>query len=313
VADIIITGGAGFIGSNLADKLLTRGFSVAVVDDLSSGFKENLPASVRLHRVDIRSAVMNRIFEIESPKYIFHLAAQLNVRRSVADPIFDADVNVMGTINLLQAAKIADVEKIIFTSTGGAIYGEQEYFPADENHPTNPDSPYGITKLTCEKYIQFYYKTHGLKYCIFRLANVFGPRQSAIGEAGVVAGFYHKFLSGEEAFINGDGGQTRDFVFVGDVVEALVKALDYPQCNIFNIGTSKEATVLDLFRMMRDIAGSRQQEKFAPAKAGEQRRSVITHDRVTKELGWEPQVDLRAGLKKTFEFFKTKKLQFARV
>ncbi|PJA26542.1 MAG: UDP-glucose 4-epimerase [candidate division Zixibacteria bacterium CG_4_9_14_3_um_filter_46_8] len=313
MADIIITGGAGFIGSNLADKLLTRGFSVAVVDDLSSGFKENLPASVRLHRVDIRSAVMNRIFEIESPKYIFHLAAQLNVRRSVADPIFDADVNVMGTINLLQAAKIADVEKIIFTSTGGAIYGEQEYFPADENHPTNPDSPYGITKLTCEKYIQFYYKTHGLKYCIFRLANVFGPRQSAIGEAGVVAGFYHKFLSGEEAFINGDGGQTRDFVFVGDVVEALVKALDYPQCNIFNIGTSKEATVLDLFRMMRDIAGSRQQEKFAPAKAGEQRRSVITHDRVTKELGWEPQVDLRAGLKKTFEFFKTKKLQFARV
>lgn len=306
MADIMVTGGAGFIGSNLIDILISHGYSIAVIDDLSTGNKDNLPENIRLHRVDVRSAAVHRIFDIEKPKYLFHLAAQLNVRRSVSDPAFDADVNVMGVINLLQSARDAGVEKIIFTSTGGAIYGEQEYFPADEKHPTNPDSPYGITKLTSEKYIQFFYKTYGLKYNIFRLANIYGPRQSVIGEAGVVAVFYDRMLAGEEAVINGDGNQTRDFVYVGDVVNALVKAIDHEECDIFNIGTSKETSILELFRTMREISGSNQREKFGAAKSGEQLRSVITYDRAREKLGWEPVTDLKTGLQHTYEYFKSK-------
>jgi len=307
LAEILITGGAGFIGSTLIRKLSEKGYRIAIIDDLSTGSEDNLPDNVRLHRVDIRSAVVDRIFEIENPKYLFHLAAQLNVRRSVADPMFDADVNVMGTLNMLQAAQKAGVEKIIFTSTGGAIYGEQEYFPADENHPTNPDSPYGITKLAAEKYIQFFFKTHGMKYCIFRLANVYGPRQSTIGEAGVVAAFFDRFLSGEEAIINGNGRQTRDFVFVGDVADALIKGMDYPNCNIFNIGTTIETTILQLFRMIRDISDYEQKEIFGPPKAGEQIRSVITHKKAEKELGWLPHTSLMEGLQKTYQYFKSNK------
>ncbi|MBD3169233.1 MAG: NAD-dependent epimerase/dehydratase family protein [candidate division Zixibacteria bacterium] len=306
MADIIVTGGAGFIGSNLVDKLLDEGYSVAVMDDLSTGNKANLPESIRLHRVDIRSAVVRRVFSIEKPKYLFHLAAQLNVRKSVADPVFDCDVNVMGIINLLEAAREYDVEKVIFTSTGGAIYGEQEYFPADEKHPTNPESPYGITKLTSEKYLQFYYRTHGLKYNIFRLANIYGPRQSTVGEAGVVAAFYDRLIAGDDAIINGEGNQTRDFVYVGDVVDALIKGLKYPDCDIFNIGTATETTVVELFRIMRDISGSDQEEKFGPGKPGEQIRSVITYDKAKEKLGWEPRVDIKTGLEKTYEYFKRK-------
>jgi UDP-glucose 4-epimerase len=245
LADIMVTGGAGFIGSNLIDKLISQGYSIAVIDDLSTGNKDNLPENIRLHRVDVRSAAVHRIFDIEKPKYLFHLAAQLNVRRSVSDPAFDADVNVMGVINLLQSARDAGAEKIIFTST-------------------------------------------------------------VIGEAGVVAVVYDRMLAGEEAVINGDGSQTRDFVYVGDVVNALVKAIDHDECDIFNIGTSKETSILELFRTMREIAGSNQREKFGPAKSGEQLRSVITYDRAREKLGWEPVTDLKTGLQHTYEYFKSK-------
>ncbi len=311
MADIIVTGGAGFIGSNLVERLFSEGYNIAVIDDLSTGFRENLPDRVRLHRVDIRSAVVRRIFEIENPKVLFHLAAQLDVRKSVADPVFDADVNVMGTINLLNQAVSSGVEKVIFTSTGGAVYGEQEYFPADENHPTNPDSPYGITKLAAEKYIQVYYKVHGLKYTILRLANIYGPRQSTIGEAGVVASFYERFLSGEEAVIYGDGGQTRDFVYVGDVVDAAVLSVKYPESDIFNIGTAKETSVTELFRAMAKISGTGQKEKYAEGRKGEQYRSVVSHDKITRKTGWKPKTDLKTGLEHTYEYFKNKRLQLA--
>ncbi|MCP4631709.1 MAG: NAD-dependent epimerase/dehydratase family protein [candidate division Zixibacteria bacterium] len=313
MADVIITGGAGFIGSNLADRLISEGYSIAIIDDLSTGNKDNIPEGTRLHRVDIRGAVIKRVFEIEKPKYLFHLAAQLNVRRSVAEPEFDADVNVLGTINLLQAAKETGVEKIVFTSTGGAIYGEQQQFPADENHPTNPESPYGITKLTGEKYIQFFHKTHGLKYTIFRLANIYGPRQSTIGEAGVVAAFYDRLLAEEEAIINGDGRQTRDFVYVGDVVDALISGLKYPESDIFNIGTGTETTITELFNIIKNSCGSEHKDRYGPAKQGEQFRSVISPQKAKEKIGWEPKTDLKTGIQKTFEYFRDKRRQHTRV
>ncbi len=304
MAKAIVTGGAGFIGSNLVDALIKEGHQVTIIDDLSTGRKENLNPRAKFHQVDIRSVVVDKIFEEQKPDYLFHLAAQMNVRASVEDPKFDADVNIRGGINLLQSAKKHNVKKVIFSSTGGAIYGEQDYSPADEEHPARPVSPYGVSKLSFEKYLHYFQVEYGLEYVSLRYANVYGPRQSHLGEAGVVAIFYDRLLAGKDAIINGDGKQTRDYVYVDDVVRVNLRAMDYDRSDVFNIGTGVETDVNAIFEMVRQQSGSTQEEKHGPAMPGEQKRSVITFEKAQKNLGWEPKVTLKEGLKLTGEYFK---------
>ncbi len=303
---ILITGGAGFIGSNVADRYLELGHEVVIVDNLITGQRENIPSAAKFYEADIRDEALAGIFEKERPDIVNHHAAQMDVRKSVADPVYDANVNVIGGLNLLQNCIKYDVKKFIFASTGGAIYGEQDYFPADEAHPLRPLSPYGITKLTTEKYLYFYNQTYGFNYTILRYANIYGPRQNPHGEAGVVAIFSERILEGQQPVINGDGLQTRDYVFVGDVVKANELALDSGTNRIYNIGTGVETDVNELFRTIVKYTGKDLPEKHGPAKPGEQKRSVLTSDLIYSELGWKPGVILDEGLKKTVEFFKKK-------
>ncbi len=251
-----MTGGAGFIGSNIVDAYLAAGHEVFVLDDLSSGSLDNLSQKAKFFQMDIRDPKVEKIFVENKFDVMNHLAAQMDVRKSVADPVFDSTVNVTGTLNLLENCRKHGVKKVIFSSTGGAIYGEQDYFPADENHPTRPLSPYGIAKLAVEKYLFFYNAVHTMGYVVLRYANVYGPRQNPHGEAGVVAIFSSKLLNGEEPVINGDGRQTRDYTFVGDVVSAHVLALDYPKSDICNIGTGRETDVNALYTKLRNAVGS---------------------------------------------------------
>ena len=301
-----MTGGAGFIGSNIVDAYLAAGHEVFVLDDLSSGSLDNLSQKAKFFQMDIRDPKVEKIFVENKFDVMNHLAAQMDVRKSVADPVFDSTVNVTGTLNLLENCRKHGVKKVIFSSTGGAIYGEQDYFPADENHPTRPLSPYGIAKLAVEKYLFFYNAVHTMGYVVLRYANVYGPRQNPHGEAGVVAIFSSKLLNGEEPVINGDGSQTRDYTFVGDVVSANVLALDYPKSDIFNIGTGRETDVNALYTKLRNAVGSSAPEKHGPAKAGEQLRSVIDYSKARKILGWEPRVGLDEGIKLTVDFFRRK-------
>ncbi|MCI0527619.1 MAG: NAD-dependent epimerase/dehydratase family protein, partial [Nitrospira sp.] len=307
---ILVTGGAGFIGSHVVDAFLSGGHDVVVVDNFSTGKPQNLNPRAKFYQLDIRSEEVYRVFKDERPDIVDHHAAQIDVRKSVSDPTYDAHVNIIGTINILQAAVKSGVQKVIFASTGGAIYGEQEKFPAPENHPTNPLSPYGIGKLAGEKYLYFYYTTCGLKYVALRYANVYGPRQDPYGEAGVVAIFTQKLLKGEQPVINGDGEQTRDFVFVGDVAQANLLALSTEVVGSYNIGTGYEVSVNQLFdELVKAVSKIRPNirvaKAYGPAKEGEQRRSVLDASRAKEVLGWTPQVKLEAGLEQTVAFFKT--------
>jgi UDP-glucose 4-epimerase len=304
--NILITGGAGFIASHIADAYIAEGHNVIVVDNLSGGILENINPKAKFYKLDIRSEKLEDVFQKEKIDVVNHLAAQMDVRRSVSDPKFDASVNVLGGINIFESARKHRVKKIIFSSTGGAIYGEQDYFPADEEHPTRPLSPYGITKLCTEKYLFFYKAVYGINHVILRYANVYGPRQNPHGEAGVVAIFCNKMLRGEQPVINGDGKQTRDYTFVADVVKANVLALTYDKSNIYNIGTSIEADVNKLFLELRSHLNPSCPEKHAPAKAGEQQRSVISYRKIESELGWKPTVQLEEGLRLTAEYFRRK-------
>jgi len=301
---ILVTGGAGFIGSNIVDALIEDGHEVVVVDNLYMGRLQNIHPRAKFYLLDIRSPELEKVFAIEKFDLVSHQAAQMDVRRSVQDPIFDAQVNILGTINLLQNCVKYGVKKIIFASTGGAVYGEQDYFPADEEHPTRPISPYGITKLTVEKYLYFYYLTYGLPYVSLRYANVYGPRQNPYGEAGVIAIFTQKLLSGGQPIINGDGTQTRDFVYVGDVVRAHLLAMEYDRSDIFNVGTGSETDVNTIFFKLREIVGRDVPEKHGPPKEGEQQRSVLDYSKAKRLLGWEPQIDLDRGLRLTVEYFR---------
>ena len=304
---ILVTGGAGFIGSNIVDAYIQAGHDVVVVDDLSTGRKENVNPKAHLVKVDIQDAGLEKVFEATKFDVINHHAAQMDVRRSVADPKFDASVNVLGMLNLLELGKKYGVGKVIFSSTGGAIYGEQDYFPADEQHPLRPLSPYGITKLATEKYLFYYKAVYGIQHVILRYANIYGPRQNPHGEAGVVAIFADKMLKGEQPVINGDGKQTRDYVFVGDVVRANLLALAHTISDIFNIGTGVENDVNTLFRIIKRSTSSSCEEKHAPAKMGEQLRSVIDSSKAKKILGWIPTVSLEEGLEKTVQYFRSAK------
>jgi UDP-glucose 4-epimerase len=304
--NILVTGGAGFIGSHVVDAYLNDGHNVFVVDDLSTGTRENLSPKVEFIHLDIRKREVEQIFQRVPFDVVNHHAAQMDVRRSVDDPQFDASVNVLGGLNIFEAAKNHGVKKIIFSSTGGAIYGEQDSFPADEQHPVRPLSPYGIAKLATEKYLFFYKAVHGIDYIILRYANIYGPRQNPHGEAGVVAIFAKKMLEGQTPTINGDGKQTRDYVYVQDVVRSNLLALKYAGSEIFNVGTGVETDVNQLFRLLRARLNSSCDEVHGPPKQGEQRRSVISSKKIGETLGWRPQVDLAEGLRLTAEFFKKK-------
>ena len=301
---ILVTGGAGFIGSHVADAFIDQGHEVVIVDNLSMGRMENINPRAKFVKMNIQDAEIVELFEKEKFDVVNHHAAQMDVRLSVADPIFDANNNILGTINLLQAAVKNGVKKFMFISSGGAIYGEHDYFPADEEHPTRPLSPYGITKLTGEKYIHFYHHVYDLNFVILRYANIYGPRQSPTGEAGVVAIFSSRMLNGEQATVNGDGLQTRDYVFVGDVVNANLKALDYDSNDYFNIATGIETDVNELFHQLNHLTNANAKDIHGPAQPGEQLRSVLNIQKAKKLLNWIPQVSLNEGLAQTVEFFK---------
>ena len=301
---IIVTGGAGFIGSNIVDAYLERGHEVHIFDDLSTGQKANLNAKATLHALDISAQEAARRIEQIKPDVLCHHAAQMDVRHSVADPTFDARVNILGFINLLEAGKNAGVKKVIFASSGGAVYGEQEMFPAAENHVTRPASPYGVSKRAGELYLSYYHQAFGLPYIALRYANVYGPRQSAKGEAGVVAIFLSLLLQGKTPIINGDGGQTRDYVYVGDVVAANIAALDAQFVGEINIGTGIETDVVTIFQHLRQAVGSEIDARHGPAKPGEQRRSCIDAGRAAQVLGWRPKMALAEGLRRTAAWYR---------
>lgn len=301
---ILVTGGAGFIGSHLVDAFLQQGHGVAVIDNLVTGQRENLNPNATFYEMDIRDAAVKEVFQQEKFDVVCHQAAQMDVRKSVEDPRYDAEVNILGTLNLLQASVATGVKKFLFASTGGAIYGEQIEFPATEEHPTWPASPYGVSKLTCEKYIHYYSQVYHLQYALLRYANVYGPRQNPHGEAGVVAIFTKKMLAGEQPVINGDGKQTRDYVYVGDVVDANLRALQYPENDYFNVGTGIETDVNHIFHFIREAVGADIPEQHGPAKPGEQRRSVLSYEKAKKLLGWEPKVKLPEGITRTVEYFR---------
>jgi len=301
---VLVTGGAGFIASHVADRYVSEGYEVVIVDDLSSGKAENLNPKARFYKMDIRDKGISAVFEKERPDIVNHHAAQMDVRRSVSDPVFDADVNILGMLNLLQNSANHGVKKFVFASSGGAVYGEQDTFPASETHQTNPLSPYGISKLAGEKYLFYFKEVHGLDYTALRYANVYGPRQNPHREAGVITIFTTKLLKGEQPVINGDGKQTRDYVYVKDVVEANWQATVRNYCGPVNIGTGSETDVNELFSELVTLTGTKAQEIHAPAKAGEQKRSVVDNRKAGEVLGWRPTVSLEEGLRETVLFFK---------
>jgi len=302
---VLITGGAGFIGSNVADGLLEKNYKVIIVDNLSNGKKENIPPGAKFYRCDIRDKKLYDIFKAEKPAVIIHNAAQLSVRVSVEDPLMDADINIIGGLNVINACRIYNVEKIIFASSGGTVYGEQKYFPADEKHPTHPISPYGAAKLATENYLYYFYNAYGLKYISLRYANIYGPRQDPYGEAGVVAIFSSKMIKGESAVINGDGLQTRDYVYVGDAVDANLRAIESGFIGPLNIGTGRETTVVRLFNILKKVSGKASiEEAHGPSREGEQRRSQLSSELAGKMLGWQPKVSIEEGLKLTYHWFK---------
>ena len=301
---ILVTGGAGFIGSHLVDRLVKNN-KVVVIDNLSTGKKENLNPKAKFYKLDICSSKISSVFKKEKPDILFHLAAQIDIRKSVKDPIEDNKINVLGSLNVIQEFFKANRKgKLIFTSTGGAIYGDANIIPTPENYPENPLSPYGIAKLTIDKYLNYYYKVFGFKYVSLRLANVYGPRQNSKGEAGVIAIFTDKMIDNKWPKINSDGRQTRDFVYVDDVIEANILASTKNKIGVFNIGTSKETNINIIFRKIKKLTNSSCKEIHIPKKSGEQKRSCLDFSKARRELRWNPKYDLGKGLKETVEWFK---------
>lgn len=305
--NILVTGGAGFIGSQIADAYIKLGHRVVIIDNLSTGVREYINPKAVFHEMDICDEKVGGIMNKNNIELINHHAAQIDLRKSVDDPKFDINVNVTGSVNLLENAIKSGVKKFIFASTGGAMYGEHEYFPADEIHPAQPYAPYGINKLAVEKYLFYYNYVYGLDYVVLRYANVYGPRQNPHGECGVVAIFTEKILNNVLPVINGDGLQTRDYVYVDDVVNANVLALGKTKPDIYNVGTSKETDVNYIFHHINKAAGKNFEEKHGPPKKGEQLRSVLSYKKLNQALGWTPKFDMEAGLKATTEYFKNLK------
>jgi UDP-glucose 4-epimerase len=301
---VLVTGGAGFIGSNVCDALSAAGHEPVALDNLTTGKRENLSSGIRLIEADIRDPGLTAIFERERPEAVSHHAAQIDVRKSVADPIHDAEINLLGLLRVLEASVKVGVRRFVFASSGGACYGEQEVFPAPEGHPTRPVSPYGASKAAGELYLGYYRAERARSYAALRYANVYGPRQDPHGEAGVVAIFAQRLLRGEPCTIFGDGGNTRDFVYVGDVAQANVLALDDRHSGPINIGTGRETGVNELYRKLAEGVGSAIPPVHAPPKPGEQRRSVIDPGLASRVLGWKPRMSLEEGLAQTIAWFR---------
>ena len=302
---VLVTGGAGFIGSHIADRLLRDGHEVVVLDDLSTGHLGHVPAAARFYQMELGSPWLEEMFRIERPEAVVHQAAQASVRNSVKDPVHDAGVNVLGTVALLQASVRCEVKRFLFASTGGAIYGDSAVTPTPEDAPAVPVSPYGAAKLASEVYLRTFHELHGLSYAALRYANVYGPRQDPHGEAGVVAIFSQRLLAGEPARINGDCKHTRDFVYVGDVADANARALGSDAVGSFNVGTGKETDINRIFALLRELAGSQQQELHGPPLAGEQRRSVVDPSKIRRVMGWEARTALEEGLRETVQYFRS--------
>lgn len=304
---ILVTGGAGFIASHIVDEYISKGYKVIVIDNLSSGIKSNVNKSAIFYKLDLYSDSIERVFKKHKIEIINHHAAQIDLRKSIKNPVFDARINIESSLKLFQVAYKYGVEKIIFASSGGAIYGEQKFFPADENHTTNPLSPYGISKLAVEKYLQFYKHFHKINYIILRYSNVYGPRQSIKGEGGVVSIFCKRIIKGQSPIINGSGNNTRDFIFISDVVNANYRALKYKGSGIFNISTAKETSVNKLFSILKDVSGENITAIYGEPISGEQKRSSLDYQNALKKLKWKPKVDLKSGLSITYNWFKQNK------
>ncbi|RZD16309.1 MAG: NAD-dependent epimerase/dehydratase family protein [Candidatus Acididesulfobacter guangdongensis] len=303
---ILITGGAGFIGSNVADMLIAKKHDAVIIDNLSSGFEYNVNKEAKLIKADITDFdKIEKIFNEEKPEIIYHFAAQIDVRKSVSDPIFDAKTNIMATLNLIKLSNDFKIKKFIFSSTGGAIYGDTDDRPTKEEHSEWPLSPYGIAKLATDKFLNFYHEIFGLKYVSLRYGNVYGPRQNPYGEAGVVAIFLNKMLKNEQPIINGDGKQTRDYTYIDDVAKANILALEnIDKIGIYNVGTSVEISVNDLFTEINKNFGGKFKEIHGPAKLGEQKTSCLNYEKIKKDMGFEPEINFSEGIKKTYEWFK---------
>jgi len=302
---ICITGGAGFIGSNIAEHYLKLGHEVVIIDNLALGFRKNIPDGAKFYHLDITDNSIAEVFEREKFDVVNHHAALMSVRYSVYNPVDDARTNILGSINLLEAAKNTGVKKFIFSSSAGTVYGEQNVFPCDETHPNKPISPYGVSKLSTEKYIEYYNTLFNLDYVIFRYTNVYGRRQNPLGEAGVIAIFALKMLNNQPVFITGDGSITRDYVYIDDVTWANELALNDNVHGIFNIATGIETDLNTIFDKLATLTNYKQPKVYTAPKLGEQKSSVCTAEKFHKLTGWHPRTMLDEGLPKTVEFYKS--------
>ncbi len=305
----LVTGGAGFIGSHVVDEYIANGLEVVVVDDLSTGRLSNLNPAAAFYKLDIRSPQMAELFNKEKPDIVNHHAAQMDVRRSVVDPLFDADVNILGSLNLIECAKKHQVKRFVYISTGGAVYGEPKYLPCDEAHPINPICQYGASKHTVEHYLYMYNFLYGLEYVVLRYPNVYGPRQDPHGEAGVVAIFTGQMLGGKQVLINGDGEQQRDFVYVGDCAKANWLALNTKHAaKIYNLGSGEGTSVNEIYKVLKEITDYKLSGLNGPAKTGETRQIYLDATRANHDLGWVPTISLEEGLSQTVNYFKSTEL-----
>jgi len=301
---VLVTGGAGFIGSHVVDALILEGHAVVEVDDLSSGRRENVNPAAKFYQLDILDPQLREVFQMESPDVVNHHAAQVDVRRSMADPLFDAQVNILGSLNVLENAREHGVDSFIYASTGGAVYGEPSYLPCDEDHPVNPICPYGVSKLAVERYVAYYGHAYGLRHTILRYPNVYGPRQDPLGEAGVVAIFARRMLRGEQVVINGSGEQERDFVYVDDIVAANLLALDDLNGEIYNLGAGVGTSINQLFAIMKSLGGYARDPIYGPPKPGETFKIYLDATKAGRQLGWRPRVSLEDGLRATIASFQ---------
>lgn len=300
---VLVTGGAGFIGSHTVDKLIAQGAKVVVVDNLSTGKEENLNPAAEFVKLDISVEQLNQVFASYAPEYVIHLAAQVSVARSTDDPVLDSKTNIVGSVNVLENCRSFGVKKIVYASSA-AVYGNPDEVVISETTPVDPSSFYGVSKLTPENYFKVFNNLYGLGYTILRYANIYGPRQDALGEGGVISIFATRILAGQSPTVFGDGEQTRDFVYVGDVADANVKALTGGGQMVLNVGTGSRISINELFAMMKEIAGAGLSPQYAEARPGDVRHSCLDNVRIIENLNWQPQVSLKEGLANTLEFYR---------